>query len=114
MSDKVRIGVIGTSWWADAMHLPALTAHPLAEVRGVVGARPAHTREFADRWGVPGAYDTLEALLAAEPLDALVVLAPEPTSLRLRDGRDRTRPPRPLREAAGDDVRGGAAADGRG
>ena len=39
---------------------------------------------------------------------------PKPASLRLRDGRDRTRPPRPLREAAGDDVRGGAAADGRG
>jgi predicted dehydrogenase len=76
MSDKVRIGVVGTSWWADAMYLPALTAHPLADVRGVVGARPAHTREFADRWGVPGAYDTLDALLAAEPLDALVVLAP--------------------------------------
>ena len=76
MSDKVRIGVIGTSWWADAMYLPALTAHPLADVRGMVGARPAHTREFADRWRVPGAYDTLDALLAAEPLDALVVLAP--------------------------------------
>ena len=76
MSDKVRIGVIGTSWWADAMYLPALTAHPLADVRGVVGARPAHTREFADRWGVPGAYDTLDALFGAEPLDALVVLAP--------------------------------------
>ena len=76
MSDKVRIGVVGTSWWADAMYLPALTAHPLADVRGVVGARPAHTREFADRWGIPGAYDTLDALLAAEPLDALVVLAP--------------------------------------
>ena len=44
MSDKVRIGVIGTSWWADAMYLPALTAHPLADVRGVVGARPAHSR----------------------------------------------------------------------
>ena len=77
MSDKVRIGVVGTSWWADAMYLPALTAHPLADVRGVVGARrPAHTREFAERWGVPGAYDTLDALLAAEPLDALVILAP--------------------------------------
>ena len=75
MSDKVRIGVVGTSWWADAMYLPALTAHPLEDVRGVVGARPAHTREFADRWGVPGAYDTLDALLAAEPLDALDVLA---------------------------------------
>ena len=46
LSDKVRIGVVGTSWWADAMYLPALTAHPLADVRGVVGARPARTRIF--------------------------------------------------------------------
>ncbi len=77
MSDKVRIGVVGTSWWADAMYLPALTRHPLADVRGVVGGtRPEHTREFAARWGVPGAYDTLDDMLAAEPLDALVILSP--------------------------------------
>ena len=76
MSEKVRIGVVGTSWWADAMYLPALTRHPLADVRGVVGSRPEHTREFAARWGVPGAYDTLETMLDAEPLDALVILSP--------------------------------------
>ena len=77
MSDKVRIGVVGTSWWADAMYLPALTKHPLADVRSVVGgANRAHTREFADKWGIPGAYDTVEDLFAAEPLDALVVLTP--------------------------------------
>ena len=77
MSDKVRIGVVGTSWWADAMYLPALTKHPLADVRGVVGgARPEHTREFAARWGIPGAYDMLDDLFAAEPLDALVILSP--------------------------------------
>lgn len=76
MNEKVRIGVVGTSWWADAMYLPALTRHPLADVRGVVGTRRAHTRDFADRWGVPGAYDSLDALLAAEELDALIVLAP--------------------------------------
>ena len=64
MSQKVRIGVVGTSWWADAMYLPALTKHPLADVRGVVGgARPEHTREFAARWGIPGASDR-----AASPL----------------------------------------------
>lgn len=76
MSEKVRIGVVGTSWWADSMYLPALTRHPLADVRGVVGSRPDHTREFAARWGVPGAYDSLEAMLDAEPLDALVILSP--------------------------------------
>ena len=76
MNEKVRIGVVGTSWWADAMYLPALTRQPLADVRGVVGTRPDHTREFADRWGVPGAFDSLEALFATEELDALLVLAP--------------------------------------
>lgn len=77
MSAKVRVGVVGTSWWADAMYLPALASHPLADLRGVVGSsRPDHTRAFASRWGIPGAYGSLEEMLAAEPLDALLVLIP--------------------------------------
>lgn len=77
MSDKVRIGIVGTSWWADAMYLPALANHPLADVRGVVGGtRREHTREFAARWGIAAAYDALDDMLAAEPLDALVILSP--------------------------------------
>ena len=75
MSDKVRIGIAGTSWWADAMYLPALASHPLADLRGIVGgSRPEHTREFAAQWGIPGAFDSLEDMLATEPLDALLVL----------------------------------------
>jgi predicted dehydrogenase len=77
MSGKVRIGIVGTSWWADAMYLPALADHPLAAVRGIVGgSRPAHTRELAAQWGIPGAFDSLDEMLAAEPLDALLVLTP--------------------------------------
>jgi predicted dehydrogenase len=77
MSEKVRIGVAGTSWWADAMYLPALAAHPLADVRAVVGgSRRDNTREFAARWGIPATYDTMEAMLDAEPLDAVLVLTP--------------------------------------
>jgi predicted dehydrogenase len=58
------------------MYLPALRRHPHAEVRAVAGARPEHTREFAARWGIPSAYDSLEAMLDGENLDALVVLTP--------------------------------------
>jgi predicted dehydrogenase len=76
VSDKVRVGVVGTSWWADAMYLPALSGHPLADVRGVVGTRTNHTREFAERWGVPRTFATIEEMLDAEPLDAVVVAAP--------------------------------------
>src|SRR5260221_14200672 len=32
MAIPVTVGVVGTSWWADAMHLPALASHPLAKI----------------------------------------------------------------------------------
>jgi predicted dehydrogenase len=59
------------------MYLPAVTKHPLADVRSVVGGgRQAHTREFAARWSIPSAYDSLDVMLDREPLDALLVLTP--------------------------------------
>lgn len=77
MADKVRIGVAGTSWWADAMYLPAISTHPLADIRAISGgSRPEHTREFAAKWNIPHAYDSVDEMLAAEPLDALLVLTP--------------------------------------
>jgi predicted dehydrogenase len=76
MADKVRIGIAGTSWWADSMYLPALADHPLADVRAIAGTRPEHTREFAAKWGIPAPYDTAEAMLEAEPLDAVIVATP--------------------------------------
>ena len=76
MADKVRIGIAGTSWWADSMYLPALADHPLADVRAVAGVRPEHTREFAAKWGIPKAYDAVAAMLEREPLDAVIVATP--------------------------------------
>jgi predicted dehydrogenase len=76
MAEKVRVGIAGTSWWADSMYLPALTGHPQADVRAVAGTRPAHTREFAAKWGIPTAYDTVAEMLDAEPLDAIIVATP--------------------------------------
>lgn len=32
MTDKIRIGVIGTSWWADLGHLPFLTSDKRVKV----------------------------------------------------------------------------------
>jgi predicted dehydrogenase len=76
MADKVRIGIAGTSWWADSMYLPAISTHPLAELRAVAGTRPEHTREFAAKWGIGKPYDTVEEMLEREPLDALIVATP--------------------------------------
>jgi predicted dehydrogenase len=76
MSKKVKIGIVGTSWWADSMYMPALAKHPNADVRAVVGRNLDHTREFAEEWKVPNAYASLEDLLSNETVDAVIIATP--------------------------------------
>lgn len=72
-TEPVRVGVFGTSWWADAMYLPALTAHPRATVAAVCGRREETTRAFAEQWSVPAYFTDPAAMLAETDLDAVVI-----------------------------------------
>lgn len=73
MSKQVKLGIVGTSWWTDSMYMPALTKHPNADVRAIVGRNLDHAREFAEQWKVPNVYASLEELLANESLDAVII-----------------------------------------
>lgn len=53
----MRVGIVGTSWWADAMYLPPLSAHEQAAVVAVSGRNAATTAAFADRWGIEQRFD---------------------------------------------------------
>ncbi len=72
----VKIGVIGTSWWSDAMYMPALAAHPNAQVSAVVGRHPERTRAFAQQWHVPAHYTDYQTMLNSESLDAVLISTP--------------------------------------
>jgi len=76
MSKPVKIGIVGTSWWTDAMYMPALTKHPNADVRAIVGRNLDHTRDFAKQWRVPNVYASLDELLANESIDAVIIGSP--------------------------------------
>lgn len=76
MTSRVRVGVIGTSWWADAMFLPALAAHPGAEVVAVCGRDAGRAQALAQRWSVPAVYTDTEALLDHDGLEAVLILTP--------------------------------------
>jgi predicted dehydrogenase len=71
--DKVSVGVIGTSWWTDAMYLPALKNHDRANVIAICGRKEATTNEIAERWKIPGRYTDVSRMLGQEKLDALIV-----------------------------------------
>lgn len=76
---RLAVGIIGTSWWADAMYLPALTARPEAVVTAVCGRDPDRARTFASRWGVPHAFSDPIAMLDSGLLEAVVVATPNDT-----------------------------------
>ncbi|HJO44143.1 MAG TPA: Gfo/Idh/MocA family oxidoreductase, partial [SAR324 cluster bacterium] len=71
--DQVKVGILGTSWWADAMYLPALKNHPKARVEAVAGRNPETTRAFASRWEIQQDYENAEELIENADIDALIV-----------------------------------------
>lgn len=72
----MRVGMIGTSWWADAMFLPALAAHPGAELVAICGRNEARARDKAYEWHIPQVYTDYRKLIDSGEVDALVVATP--------------------------------------
>jgi predicted dehydrogenase len=77
MRDTVRVGVVGTSWWADLMHLPSLTSHPRARVVAVCGRDAAAPPRSRRGYGVGASFTGHEAMLDGAALDAVVVATPD-------------------------------------
>ena len=81
----VRVGVVGTSWYADLMHLPNLKSHPGAHVVAICGRTEARLADAVDRGttvvafslvqSATGEIADLDAVMhAARAHDALVVV----------------------------------------
>ncbi|MFM7687367.1 MAG: Gfo/Idh/MocA family protein, partial [Actinomycetota bacterium] len=67
----VRVGIVGTSWWAESMYLPALAQHPLGRVTAMCGRDQGKARDVADRWGVPQVFATPDEMFPN--VDAVIV-----------------------------------------
>ncbi|MEC7672736.1 MAG: Gfo/Idh/MocA family oxidoreductase, partial [Actinomycetota bacterium] len=72
MTGRIRIGIVGTSWWADSMYLPALRRLDGVDVPAVLGRNPDRTSVFAQEWEIPAAF-TDTAAFFEQPLDAVVI-----------------------------------------
>lgn len=70
---KVRIGIIGAGWWATSAHIPAVKAHPDAELVAVQSRERAKAERIARDFGARHACTSLEEILALKNLDAVIV-----------------------------------------
>ena len=77
MKDKVKLGVIGTSWWVDLMYVPSLNSHPLASVVAISGRDAKRASKIAAKFGGATVFTDYRDLIAADGIDAVVVAAPD-------------------------------------
>lgn len=77
MTTKIRIGVIGTSWWADLGHLPFLTIDARVTVAAICGRNPERAQAMAAKYNIPQIFTDYRAMLAEGGLDAVVILTPD-------------------------------------
>ena len=75
-SNTLNIGMVGTSWWADAMHLPALDSHPKARTLAICGRNRENAGKMADIWKIPRVYTDYRDMIDNADLDAIVISTP--------------------------------------
>ncbi|MDZ4717392.1 MAG: Gfo/Idh/MocA family oxidoreductase [Roseiflexaceae bacterium] len=74
---KIRVGVVGTSEWADFLHLPSLKSHPQAEIVAICGRNRERATELAQKYGITNIYTDYHDMIANGKLDAVLVLTPD-------------------------------------
>jgi predicted dehydrogenase len=76
---KVRVGIIGPSWWVDYWHLPAILNHPDAEIVALCSARPRDAAEVSAKYGqgrdIP-VFKDIVTMLNEVQIDGVVVCTP--------------------------------------
>ena len=79
MTRVLKVGVVGTSRWADLMHLPSLTSHPNAEVTAICGRSKQPAESMAAKYGISTVYSDFADLIEDPRLDAVVIASPDDT-----------------------------------
>ncbi len=77
MSEKIRVGVVGTSWYSDNFHLAKLKEHPGADLVAVCGRNRPRAEEMAAKHAIPQVFTDYQEMIARANLQALVVSSPD-------------------------------------
>ena len=75
--NKVRVGVVGTSWWADGMYLPALQSHPQAELFVICSRNRPLATDMAAKYNTPTIYPDYREMNEQGGMDALIIGVPD-------------------------------------
>ncbi|MBS0417814.1 MAG: Gfo/Idh/MocA family oxidoreductase [Proteobacteria bacterium] len=81
--DRVRVGVVGTGWWATQVHLAALLANPNVTVTALADTDPQRLERAAVHFGINERFVDPDAMFASGLLDGVVIATPHATHYAL-------------------------------
>ena len=74
-----RIGIIGTGWWATDTHMPALLAHPQAELVALCDSDEGRLAAAASRYEVDHTYTDVNQMVSEANLDGVIIVSSNAT-----------------------------------
>ncbi|MBX3064139.1 MAG: Gfo/Idh/MocA family oxidoreductase [Anaerolineae bacterium] len=77
MADQVRVGVIGTSWFADLVHLPTLKSNSQVHLAAICGRNKDRADEMAQKYGIASVYTDYREMIDKGGLDAVLIVVPD-------------------------------------
>lgn len=75
----IHVGIVGTSWWADAMYLPTLQEHPHGKFVAICGRNAENNKVMAERWNIPHVFTDYNAMIDSGKIDAIIISTPNDT-----------------------------------
>lgn len=76
MSERVQVGIIGTSGWTQLMFLPSLKSHPGARIAAICGRNGERAEALAQEHGIGRSFTDYRELLRSD-IDAVVIAVPD-------------------------------------
>jgi predicted dehydrogenase len=77
--DPIRVGIVGYGLGGSTFHAPLVSATPGLELVAIATSNPERVAKAKARYSAVHLYDKIEQMLAAEPLDLVVISTPHAT-----------------------------------
>ena len=77
MADQIRVGVIGTSWWADLAHLPLFKGDSRVDLVAICGRNRDRAQAMATKHGIQTVFTDYRDMIAKGRLHAIAISTPD-------------------------------------
>jgi predicted dehydrogenase len=73
MAAMIRVGAVGPGWWTETMYVPAVAAHPDAELVAICGRDHGRTSRFASEHGIEHVFTDPDEMYRSGLIDAVII-----------------------------------------